>query len=221
MFTRHEYICRNKAAQVAVCCSVLQCVADRCKRYWLLGMCTRHEYICSNKAAQVAVSCGVLRCVAVCLQCVANIVQCWLLGMSIGVCCSMSERVAVCCSTLQMLCSADRWECLHATSHTCRNKALELHAQVAVWYSVLQRVTAYCSVSQCVAVCSSTNLWDAYPPRVISATTRPWSFMPKLVRARGAAPSSCACTFLTCQSHTLYTLPTKQNHHPYNRYQKV
>ena len=72
---------RKQHVSVAVCCSVLQCVA-----VW-------------NSILQcVAVCCSVLQCVAACCsvsQCVGSVLQC------VAVCCSVLQCVAVCCSVLQ------------------------------------------------------------------------------------------------------------------------
>ena len=83
---------------VAMCCSVLQCVA--------VWTCIRGTQYLSC----VAVCCSVLQCVAACcnvLQCVAvyrSVSQCvdMYLGDPVSfVCCSVSQCVAVCCSVLQ------------------------------------------------------------------------------------------------------------------------
>jgi len=114
-----------------------------------------------------------LQCVVVCcsvLQNVANVVQCWLLGMFTRheyICRNKAAQVAVCCGVLQCVCSvsqiscnADCWECLLKCVAVCR--------------SVLQCVALRC---KCCAVLTVGNV---YTPRVISAATRPWSFTPKL-----------------------------------------
>jgi len=97
---------------VAVCCSVLQCVAVR---YSLasasLGQCV--AVLCNFASASfgrsVAVSCSALPCVVVChsvLQpgcCIfrmvfCNVLQCW---QCVAACCNMLQCAAVCCSVLQ------------------------------------------------------------------------------------------------------------------------
>ena len=116
----HSHTCYDC---VAVCCSVLQCVAvlDPLTCLPCLILCHDsfvhvpsliHFCRCSQngslwwtllakKVVCVAVCCSVLQCVAVCcsvLQCVAvccSVLQC------IAVCCSVLQCVAVCCSVLQ------------------------------------------------------------------------------------------------------------------------
>jgi len=73
---------------VAVCCSVLQCVA----------LC--HIVCCSvlqsPHACTLALSVpGVLQCVAVCCSVLHCLLQC--VALSIAVCCSVLQRVVVCC----------------------------------------------------------------------------------------------------------------------------
>jgi len=69
---------------VAVCCSVLQCVAVG----KLVG------FVCFNLR-----SCSVLQCVAVCVSVVCLDPPCVL--QCVAVCCSVLQCVAVCCSVLQ------------------------------------------------------------------------------------------------------------------------
>jgi len=79
---------------VAVCCSVLQCVA-----VWLNGSQVCVAVCCSvlqgeytQSIRSVAVCCSVLQCVAVC----CSVLQC------VAVCCSVAEWLtSVCCSVLQ------------------------------------------------------------------------------------------------------------------------
>ena len=80
-------------ACVAVCCSVLQCVAE-CLQCVYSVFTVGLQYVCSV-LQWVAVCCSVC---AVCLQCVAvccSVMQC------VTACCSVSQCVAVCCSVLQ------------------------------------------------------------------------------------------------------------------------
>jgi len=101
---------------VAVCCSVLQCVAVR----WSFGTVTTVTSIflwaCSVLQC-VAVCCRLLQCVAVCcseLHCVAvcwsvgtantmNTIFLWVCNMLQGVAayCNVLQRIALCCSVLQ------------------------------------------------------------------------------------------------------------------------
>ena len=71
---------------IATCCSVLQCVND--------------NTLYCNVLLHVAVRVPLLQCVAVCcsvLQCVA---VCCSMLQYVAVCCSMLQYVAVCCSVL-------------------------------------------------------------------------------------------------------------------------
>ena len=113
---------------VAVCCSVLQCVAPRC-----------------SVLQCVAVCCSVLQCVAVCctaLHCVA-------------VCCSALHCVAVCCSVLHCValrCSRNQGTCTRPSCvmHCAAVHCTALHC-TALCYSVLQCVAVRCSVLHCAA----------------------------------------------------------------------
>ena len=60
-----------QCCSIAVCCSVLRCVA-----------------ICCSGLQCVAICCSVMQCVAVC----GSVLQC------VAVCCSVLQCVAVCCS---------------------------------------------------------------------------------------------------------------------------
>ena len=64
---------------VAVCCSVLQCVAVRMKRNCPKIKAPVFDAVCCSVLQWVAVGCRVLQCVAVCcsvLQCVCSVLQC-------------------------------------------------------------------------------------------------------------------------------------------------
>ena len=113
--TQHSFISHYPC--VAVCCSVLQCVAvtwimhtaAHCNTLLHVAV-TRDSFVshypcvavCCSVLQCVAVCCSVLQCVAVCcsvLQCVAvccSVLQC------VAVCCCVLQYVAVCCSVLQL-----------------------------------------------------------------------------------------------------------------------
>jgi len=83
-----------------VCCSVLQCVAVRCKSIAVLqclfnsrAFCTAHAK--SSVLQCIAVSCSFLQCLAV--SC--SVLQC------LAACCSVLQCVAVRCSALQCVAS--------------------------------------------------------------------------------------------------------------------
>jgi len=118
--------------RVAMCCSVLQCVADPHVR-----------------VALHCDSCNVFPCVFQCatvfysvLQCVEKSARCISLCHTATHCNTLQHTVTHCntpqhCNTLH-----------HTTTH-----ALHLTLCVAGCYSVLQRVAARCSVFQCDTVC--------------------------------------------------------------------
>ena len=123
---------------VAVCCSVLQCVAigstgELCRRRWQ----------------------GVLRCVAGVLPCVAGC--CSLLqfsqrassgGEDGKVYCSVLPCVAVCCTLLQCV-------TICSTGELCRQRRQSILNCVTVCCSVLQFVAEWGSVLQDVAACQT------------------------------------------------------------------
>jgi len=72
---------------IAVCCSVLHCLAMSCRACRLLRISTLPSVVQS-----IAVCCSILQCVAVC----CSILQC------VAVCCSILQCVAVCCSVFYL-----------------------------------------------------------------------------------------------------------------------
>jgi len=82
---------------VAVCCSVLQCVAG------VLQVCCKCVAVCCSVLQCVAVYCSVLQCIAVCfsaLQCVAlccNVLQC------VTACCSVLQCAAACVAVIYLI----------------------------------------------------------------------------------------------------------------------
>ena len=83
---------------VAVCCSVLQCVA--LFFYWFCS------FFCQVRLQRVAVCCSVLQCVAVSGVVVLLVLFLLLSGESsvlqrVAACCSVLQHGAVCCSVLQ------------------------------------------------------------------------------------------------------------------------
>jgi len=77
---------------VAVCCSVLQCVAaPLVKALTTVHVFARLPVVCCGVLQRVAVCCSVLQCVAVCY----SVLQC------VAVCCSVLQCVAACCSVLR------------------------------------------------------------------------------------------------------------------------
>ena len=72
---------------VAVCCSVLQCVAMSDKDQGVgRQVCNHSLFCCPAPGMRVAVCCSVLQCVAVC----CGVLQC------VAVCCRVLQCVAVC-----------------------------------------------------------------------------------------------------------------------------
>ena len=138
--------------QFAVCCSVLQCVAVCCS----VLQCVWMSPICSVLQC-VAVHCSALQCVSVCcsvLQCVA---VCWRV---VATCCRVLQRVAECCSVSCAVTNSitNSFSPLH-TSHGACDGCFLVHACALVPYhdlGLLQCVAVCCSVLQCVAVrCSA------------------------------------------------------------------
>ena len=154
---------------VAVCCSVLQCVAvcvffvytrmvdgvfvagrildgQECVDSWI-----RYTLnVCSRMLQCVAVRCGVLQCTCVLLRKLTRNVSKKELGRQrcswwrVAVCWRMLQCVAVCCSVLQ--CVA-----------VCRS-VLQCVAVFSVEScSVLKFITVSCSLSQFAAVCCSVH----------------------------------------------------------------
>jgi len=99
--------------RVAMCCSVLQCVAVCCSKKIVAAQrkLSRYMYSC-NQCAQIsmlqcaALRCSVLQCAAVyssVLQCVAeccSVLQCVALSVlqCAAVCCNVLQYIALCCS---------------------------------------------------------------------------------------------------------------------------
>ena len=127
---------------VAVCCSVLQCVAVF-HTYGLICIPPRRE--CWQQpprisravatrpilSPQLSVWCRVLQCIAVC----CSVLQC------VAACHRVLKCVVVCCRVLQ---------CADAT------QPIICHP-VSVCCNVLQRVAVFCSVLQFAAVCCSVS----------------------------------------------------------------
>jgi len=132
----HTHACLSLSrGQVAVCCSVLQCVAVCCS-------------VCSVMRC-VAVCCSALQCVAVCAVCCSvlqNVAECCRVLQSVAVCCSVLQqgnhthprlilsrmRAAVCCSV---------WQCV----------------AVCCVLHMLQCVAVCCSVMQLQSVAASKS----------------------------------------------------------------
>jgi len=123
---------------VAVCCSVLQCVAVDARRKHVRVCLVTHDPPASPTAP-------VLQCVAVCL-----------LSRTIDMCVALWLCVALCLCVAVFLLSttAD----MQPTQHDLLLRAsvfLGVLQFVAVYCSVLQCVAVWCSVVQGVAVCCS------------------------------------------------------------------
>ena len=99
---------------VAVCCSVLQCVAVilRNVKYISQFFSMKHILVCCSVLQCVAVCCSVLQCVAVILRNVNYFSQFFSMK-HILMCCSVLQCVAVCCSVLQCVavCCSDPSKC--------------------------------------------------------------------------------------------------------------
>ena len=93
--SRLRHLKPPKLSEVAVCCSVLQCIAVCCS---CSVCCSVLQCIKPPKLSEVAVYCSVLQCVAVCCS-VLNFQNSQKLDC-VAVCCSVLQCVAVCCSVL-------------------------------------------------------------------------------------------------------------------------
>ena len=159
---------------VAVCCSVLQCVAAslQCAAVWLE---------LARLGVLRVVCCSVLQCVAVLLQCVAVLYSSHVSALFVAVYCSaVAVRCGrartpwrpVCCvlhcvaaylrSALQCVperCSLDKCVAVYCSvaefSHPIVVCVARSTSLLKGCCSVLQCVAVCCSVLQCVAVCCS------------------------------------------------------------------
>jgi len=154
---------------VAVCCSVLQCVADtKAIHQWcLIWNTVMSTWLC------VAVCHSVLQCVAVCCSvlqirrpCTSDVsydIPLWAPGcvlQCVAVCCSVLQCVAVCCRYEDHIPGLYKWRLKGKTVSwsvlecvgVCWS-VLRVLQCVAVCCIVLQCVAVCCSVLQCVAVC--------------------------------------------------------------------
>ena len=128
--------------RVAVCSSVLQCVAECVAVY-----CSVYQ---ESFASLTSVCCSVLQCVVVCcsvLQCVAvccSVLQC------VAVCCSMLQYVAVCCSMLQ--CVAAEKIRLQFLTAVFKILVVSLVKSQTFCYSTnMQNIRAHC-IQKCAVV---------------------------------------------------------------------
>ena len=115
-----------EAFRVALCCSVLQCVAVFCS---VLKCVT----VCCNVLQCDLVCCSVLRCVAVCCSVLECAVVCYSVLQYVTVCCSVLQCVAVCCSVLQCVavcCSVHNTAAQDARVSTLQNVFAEVRHQV-------------------------------------------------------------------------------------------
>jgi len=129
-------MCGSQWVYVAVCCSVLQCVAVDVREQLLMT-----RFPCNHEPVHC-------RCLPVAhlLQRVAVTCVCCRVLQSMGMCCSVLQCVAVCCSVLQCVavcCSVPQ------CAAVCCSVLLQC---AAVCCSVLQCAAVCCSVLQCVAV---------------------------------------------------------------------
>jgi len=98
--------CHGQVLQcVAVCCSVLQCVAA----LWAAGV-LWHDPACCSVLQRVAVCCSVWQRIAVCCKVFTSLCSAWAVSQSSVLQCvavrrsvlQMLQCVAVCCSVLQL-----------------------------------------------------------------------------------------------------------------------
>jgi len=141
------------AVLLQCCCSTLQCVAVRCHSCLSL--------LLLDVLEQLYPRCSMLQCAAACcsvLQCV--VVTCVSAFLYL-IYSSKCILVAVCCSVLQ--CGCNIWQCVAVCCcHTCLGLPL-----LGTIPSSLQCVAACCSMRQCAAVwCSVISrinlVWGGY-----------------------------------------------------------
>jgi len=113
---------------VAVCCSVLQCVA----------MCPCVA-VCCSVLQSVVECCSVLQCVAVCCSVLQSVVEC----------CRVLQRVAVCCSVLQSVAVCSRNPLSRCTQ---RSRALSVFLLCVLFRSLS---SLSCVLSSTLALCLS------------------------------------------------------------------
>jgi len=157
---------------VAVCCSVLPCVAVASQPA-PLAISTPFSFTGTSVLQCIAVCCSALQFVAVCCSVIAASPCLWpqahpilihryecaemfvAVLQCVTVCCSVLQCVAVCCSVLQ-------WH----RSLRLSPQAPHSHSQVRVYRSVLQRVAICCSV--CCDVCGAVYTCVSLPAYVSS-----------------------------------------------------
>jgi len=94
-------VCCSLLLCVAVCCCVLQSVAVCCSLLLCVAVCCcvlQSVAVCCNLLLCVAVCCCVLQSVAVCCSLLLCVAVCCCVLQSVAVCCSLSLCVAICCS---------------------------------------------------------------------------------------------------------------------------
>jgi len=153
---------------VAECCRVLQCVALYCS--------VLQHVVDTLRACSSSMTIGTLATA---------------FFVSLMMCCSVLQCVAVCCSVLQ--CVAVYHSVLQhvaVTSRACSSSmstgklATAFSVPLMVRCSVLQCVAVCCSVLQCVAACCSVTARCSHPPHLSSMNTgmlATLSFVPLMV----------------------------------------
>ena len=142
----NPYESRHKEC-VAVCCSVLRCVASvlQCLAVINVPFAWAIHTNQETKGVEIhRVCCSVLQCATVC----CSVLQC------VAVCCSVLQCVAVCCSVLQCVAVScnDKRTFILGNSYKSRHKTKSVLQCGAVWCSVVQYGAAWCNVVQCGAI---------------------------------------------------------------------
>jgi len=137
---------------VAVCCSVLQCVAVCCRISLIntrvvinapLSFAVTRCVVCCSVLLSMAVCCNVLQDVTVCCSVLLSLALAW---QCIAVCCSVLQCVAVWCSRIQCV------------AVCCSGFLRQWISLLSLLRTVLQCIAMCCRVLQCVAGFSDSVL---------------------------------------------------------------
>ena len=137
---------------VAVCCSVLKCVAVN-----------SYNTASTSTFTIYQVCCSVLQCVAVCCSALQSVAACCSVLQCVTECCSVLQCVAVCCSVLQCVYPTPRQPSPspHPRCSAVRCRVLQFVALCrTLSYSALQFVAVHCTVLQLVALCVALCSFD-------------------------------------------------------------
>jgi len=121
---------------MAVCCSVLQCVALCCSV--LQGAAIRFAKQFDISDVQRVPSLCIIQCVVVCCSVLQCVVACCRVWQSVAGCCKVLQGFAGCCTMSRQKC----WVPIFMTFNVCLACVLQSVAVFALCHSVLQGVAA-------------------------------------------------------------------------------